>query len=90
MIRSSQITFDLKPEYKFFTALAGCSEGESGRVRVLIDGRAVWEKTGLSSMDAAQPILIPIPDGARFLTLETGPDQGTLGIIAFAKAGFMK
>lgn len=90
MIRSSQITFDLKPEYKFFTALAGCCEGESGRVRVLIDGRVVWEKSGLSSMHAAQPLLIPIPDGARFLTLETGPDQGTLGIIAFAKAGFVK
>ena len=90
MIRSSQVTFDLRPEYKFFTALVGCCEGESGRVRILIDGRVAWERPSLSSLDPAQPILIPIPDGARFLTLETGAEQRMLGIIAFAKAGFVE
>jgi len=90
MVRSSQITFDLKPEYKLFTALVGCCEGESRRVRILIDGQVVWEKASLSSLDPAQPVLIPIPPGSGFLTLETGPDQGVIGIAGFAKAGFVK
>lgn len=90
MVRSSQISFDLKPEYKLFTALVGCCEGESRRVRILIDGQVVWEKASLSSLDPAQQVLIPIPAGSGVLTLETGPDQGTVGIAAFAKAGFVK
>ncbi|MFN0020134.1 MAG: NPCBM/NEW2 domain-containing protein [Pirellulaceae bacterium] len=90
MVRSSQVTFDLKPEYKLFTALVGCCEGECRRVRILIDGRVAWEKASLSSLDPAQAVVIPIPPGSSLLTLETGPDQGTMGIAAFAKAGFVK
>ena len=90
MVRSSQVTFDLKPEYKLFTTLVGCCEGESRGVRILIDGKVAWEKASLSSLDQAVPVVIPIPAGSSLLTLETGPDQGTLGITAFAKAGFVK
>ena len=90
MVRSSQVTFDLKPEYKLFTALVGCCEGESRRVRILINGQVAWEKSSLSSLDPALAVVIPIPPDSRLLTLETGPDQGTLGITAFAKAGFVK
>lgn len=90
MVRSSQVTFDLKPEYKLFTALVGCCEGESRGARIRIDGLVVWERASLSSLDPAQAVVIPIPPDSRLLTLETGPDQGTLGITAFAKAGFVK
>ena len=90
MIRSSQVTFDLKPEYMQFTALVGCCEGESGRVRVLIDGQVAWEKGSLSSFNPAEQIVVPIPKGSSTLTLDTGPDMGTVGIIAFAQAGFTK
>ncbi|MBC7854208.1 MAG: NPCBM/NEW2 domain-containing protein [Pirellulaceae bacterium] len=90
MIRSSQVTFDLKPEYKLFTALVGCCEGESGRARILIDGHVVWERPSLSALDQAIPAVVPIPPGSRLLTLETGPEQRTLGITGFARAGFVK
>lgn len=90
MARSSQVTFNLKPEYKLFTALVGCCEGESRRVRILIDGQVAWEKASLSSLDPAIPVVIPIPAGSSLLTLETGPDQGTTGISGFVKAGFVK
>lgn len=89
MVRSSQATFNLKPEYKLFTAVVGCCEGDSRRVRILIDGEIVWEKASLSSLDPAQAVVIPIPPGSSLLTLETGPDQA-MGIAAFAKAGFVK
>jgi hypothetical protein len=59
-------------------------------VRILIDGQIAWERASLSSLDAAQAVVIPIPKGSSLLTLETGPDQGTIGIAAFAKAGFVK
>ena len=41
-------------------------------------------------VDPAQAVVIPIPPGSSLLTLETGPDQGTMGIAGFAKAGFVK
>jgi hypothetical protein len=90
MVRSSQVTFDLRPEYQLFTAIVGCCEGNSRSVRVRIDGEIAWEKASLSALDPAQAVVIPIPPGSRLLTLEMGPDQGTVGIAGFAKAGFVK
>ena len=47
-----------------------------------------WPKVAALSKDI--PVVIPIPPGSNLLTLETGPDQSTLGITGFAKAGFVK
>jgi NPCBM/NEW2 domain len=86
--RNSSIQFALKPDYKRFVAVAGCCLQMAGPLRVLIDERVVWERATVSSLAPAETIDVPIPPGAKALTLQFG-DGPHYGLAAFARAGFM-
>jgi hypothetical protein len=87
--RNSRIRFSLLPEYETFSSVVGCCFQTAGPVRVLIDDRVVWEKPTLSSLAPAELIEIPLPAGAKILTLESSAEGPHYGFAAFANAGFI-
>ncbi|MCI0360943.1 MAG: NPCBM/NEW2 domain-containing protein [Planctomycetaceae bacterium] len=89
MAYSSSISFELAPEYRRFVAVAGCPLFVAGPMQVLIDGKVAWERPLMHGMDPAEQIDIPIPAGAKTLTLQTGPESSYTGLAAFAEAGFV-
>jgi hypothetical protein len=89
-VRSSSATFALDPSYKRFVAVAGCCTDKAGPLRVLVDGRVIWERPLISALSPAEQIDLPLPAGAKTLTLEVGSDGGSGGKAAWANAGFMK
>ena len=91
MPRGSQVTFELRPEFRSFVALVGCTSEVIGPVQVLIDDKVVWERTVITSLTPLEQIHIDIPAGAKTLTLQTGPDgQWYGGYAAWANSGFIK
>jgi hypothetical protein len=90
MMRNSQISFAIQPDYRRFVALVGTCTEQSGGFRVLVDGRVAWETSTRPAIVGAEWIEIALPAGAEKITLETGPDGGYHGYSAFAPAGFMK
>ncbi len=89
LARSSSISFPLQADYRRFIALVGTCTEQSGPLRVLIDGRVVWECPTKAAAEGADCIELLIPAGSAKLTLEIGPDGGYHGFSAFANAGFM-
>jgi NPCBM/NEW2 domain len=89
MAYSSSLSFPLAPEYRRFVAIAGCSLFVAGPMQVLIDGKVVWERPLMLGLDPAEQIDIPIPAGAKTLTLQTGPESSYTGLAAWAEAGFV-
>jgi hypothetical protein len=90
MMRESAITFDLAPEYRRFVAVAGCCQQSIGPLRVLIDDQVVWELKVTSALRPAQQIDLPIPAGAKTLTLWAGNEGTSYGYGAWTDAGFVK
>jgi NPCBM/NEW2 domain len=89
MGRNSRISFSLAPDYDKFVAAVGSCFQTAGPLRVLIDGRVVWERPVLSSLAPAELIEIPLPAGAKTLTLESSAEGSHYGFAAFANAGFV-
>jgi len=87
--KDSSVSFPLKPEYREFVAVAGCCLQVAGPMQVLIDDHVVWERSLVSSLSPAEQIEIPIPPGAKMLTLLTGNDTTYSGYAAWAEAGFV-
>jgi hypothetical protein len=90
MLRDSSIQFEIRPEYRSFVAVVGCSYEVVGPMQVLIDDKVVWERPVLTSLTPAEQIEIPIPAGAKTLTLQTGAGEWYRGYAAWANAGFRK
>jgi len=90
LARGSSIAVGLRPEYRKFVAIVGCSLQVAGPVQVLIDDRVVWERTAISSLSPAEQIEIAIPAGSTTLTLQCGSDALYYGAAVFAEAGFRK
>jgi hypothetical protein len=88
MGRNSRISFALSPDFDKFVAVAGCCFQTAGPLRVLIDGRVVWERAVLNSLAPAELVEIALPAGAKVLTLESAAEGTHYGFAAFAKAGF--
>jgi hypothetical protein len=89
MMRESAITFDLAPEYRRFVAVVGCCQQSIGSLRVLIDDQVVWEQKVTSALRPAQQIDLPIPAGAKTLTLWAGNEGTSYGYGAWTDAGFV-
>lgn len=89
MAANSSVSFELAPEYKRFVAVAGCSLFVAGPLAVLVDGKVAWERPLMTGLEPAEQIDIPIPAGAKTLTLQTGPESSYTGLAAFAEAGFV-
>jgi NPCBM/NEW2 domain len=87
--RNSSISFPIDSSYQRFTAVAGCCSQVAGPLQILVDGRIVWERPFVSSLDPAEQIDLPIPQGSKTLTLRSA-DSSNYGTAAFANAGFMK
>ncbi len=90
LAKNNRVTYSLKPEYRKFVAVVGCTMQVAGPVQVLIDNRAVWERAAISSLSPAEQIQIPIPAGAKTLTLQNGSEGLYYGTAAFVEAGFVK
>jgi NPCBM/NEW2 domain len=90
LAKNSSVMFQLKPTYRKFIAVVGCTVQVAGPVQVLIDNRAVWERAAIGSLSPAEQIEIPIPAGAKTLTLQNGSEGLYYGTAAFAEAGFVK
>lgn len=90
MVRNSQLTFAIEPEYRKFVAIAGCSYQVVGPLQVLIDDKVVWERSVVSSLTPAEQIEIDIPAGAKTLTLQSGPEGPYYGYAGWTNAGFVK
>jgi hypothetical protein len=89
LMRESSISFPLTGEYRRFVAIAGCSTFVAGPVQVLIDGEVVWERPLMIGLEPAEQIDVPVPAGAKTLTLQTGPHSSYTGFAAWANAGFV-
>jgi hypothetical protein len=87
--RGNSVAFAVKPEYRKFVAVVGCTMQVAGPVQVLIDERVVWERSAINSLTPAEQIEIAIPDGSTTLTLQSGGDGLFYGTAAFAEAGFL-
>jgi hypothetical protein len=88
-MRESAISFALQPQHRRFVAVAGCCQQSLGPMRVLIDGEVVWERVVTSALRPAEQIDVPIPAGAKMLTLAIGNEGTSYGFGAFAEAGFV-
>jgi hypothetical protein len=88
--RDSRVRFALQPEYARFTAIVGSCTQVAGPVQVLVDERVVWERGAISALSPAERIDLPIPAGAKQLTLQCGSDSLYYGYAAFAEAGFTR
>jgi hypothetical protein len=86
---NSSISFPLAPEHRRFVAVAGCPLFVAGPMQVLIDGKVVWDRPLMLGLEPAEQIDIPIPAGAKTLTLQTGPESSYTGLGAWANAGFV-
>jgi hypothetical protein len=89
LMRESSISFPLDGEYRRFVAIAGCTTFVAGPLQVLIDGQIVWERQLMIGLEPAEQIDVPIPAGAKTLTLQTGPHGSYTGFAAWANAGFV-
>lgn len=90
MPRSSRLKVALKPEFRQFVAVVGCCEQSCSPLRILIDDQPCWIAEGRTQLDAAEQVVIDIPQGSRELTIESGADGSYDAYVAFAKAGFLK
>lgn len=88
MMRNSHLSFELKPEYRRFTALVGTCLGKVGPYRVLFDDKPALTIPPRESEEPAVLIDLPIPPGAKRITIEVGEIGGYTGFGAFAPAGF--
>ena len=87
--RNTALAFRIQPEFKRFVAIVGCAQQSAGPVRILLDGRPLWERTAISALSPAEPIDLAIPTGSQRLTIEHG-DGANYGLAALANAGFTK
>jgi hypothetical protein len=90
LAKNSSVSYVLKPEYRKFVAVVGCTVQVAGPVQVLIDDRVAWERAAVSSLSPAEQIEITIPAGAKALTLQSGSEGLYYGTAAFVEAGFVK
>jgi len=89
MGRNSRISFSILPNARSFVALVGCCQQAVGPLQILIDDQVVWQRPVLSSLWPAEQIEIPLPPGAKRLTLQTGTSGLYYGFAAFADAGYV-
>lgn len=89
MGRNSRISFAILPSFRSFVAVVGCCQQAVGPLKILVDDRVVWQRPVLSSLWPAEQIEIPLPPGAKRLTLQTGTSGLYYGFAAFANSGFM-
>jgi hypothetical protein len=90
MIRNTHFTFELQPGYQRFVAVVGGVRQVSGPLRITIDGEVVWEKLRVNALTPAELIEVPIPAGAKQLTLQCGADGSYDAAAAWADAGLVK
>lgn len=84
----SEATFELDPSWRRFTGLVGCCVDAVGPVQVLVDGDVVHEIAQLDELAPASPIDIPLPDGAKSLTLRVLGSTIGYSAAAFVESGF--
>jgi hypothetical protein len=89
MLRNSTITIMLKPEYQKFVAVVGSCRHTSGAVRVLVDGKPLWERAKMSALQPAEWIEVDIPAGSKQLMLINGNEGLYESSIAWTHAGFV-
>ncbi|MBW8883713.1 MAG: NPCBM/NEW2 domain-containing protein, partial [Planctomycetia bacterium] len=89
LAKNGSVAFALKPEYRKFVAVVGCTVQVAGPVQVLIDDGVAWERAAISSLSPAEQIEIPLPAGAKTLTLQSGSEGLYYGTAAFVEAGFL-
>ncbi|QDU27654.1 NPCBM/NEW2 domain protein [Anatilimnocola aggregata] len=89
MVRNSQLTFELKPEYRKFVAVVGSCYHTSGALRVMVDGKVLWERPKMNSLRPAELIELPLPADAKQLTLINGVDGIYESAAAWTDAGFI-
>lgn len=90
MIRNTFYAVDLKPEYKKFVAVVGGVKLSSGPMRVMVDGRVLWEKARVNALAPAELIELALPTGGKRLTLLCGADGSYDSAAAWSDAGFVK
>jgi hypothetical protein len=87
--RGRRLRFDLKPEYERLVGVIGGCTQVAGPVQILIDDRVVWESEAINALAPAEQIDLPIPRGAKALTLQCGGESLYYGYAALAEAGFV-
>ncbi|WP_425618674.1 NPCBM/NEW2 domain-containing protein [Anatilimnocola sp. NA78] len=89
MTRNSHLVFELKPEYRTFIATVGGCRHSSGAMRVMVDGKVLWERQKVSALKPAELIELELPAGGKQLTLINGADGLYESSAAWADAGFV-
>ena len=89
MVRRSEFTFELKPDYRKFVAVVGGCRLITGPLQVAVDGKVIWEKAKVNALSPAELIELPLPDGARQMTLSVGAEGASDSAAAWANVGFM-
>jgi hypothetical protein len=89
MGRNSRVSFAILPNFRRFVAVVGCCQQAVGPLQILIDDQVVWQRPVLSSLWPAEQVEIPLPPGAKRLTLQTGTSGLYYGFAAFANSGFI-
>ena len=83
------VTYKLDNRWKRFVACvgpAGFSNGALGPFQVLVDDNIIWTSKRFVRLSRAQYVDIPLPNGAKTLTLRV--DNETRNKAAWANAGF--
>ncbi|MDX1963542.1 MAG: NPCBM/NEW2 domain-containing protein [Pirellulales bacterium] len=86
----SELTFELRPEWRKFTAVIGLCDGWQGvgPYEILLDGQPHWrDPTDFNRTAAAKQIVVEIPPGHKTLTIKLG---GKDCFALLGNAGFSK
>jgi len=89
MVRNTQLGFELKSEYRTFVAVVGGCRHTSGALRVMVDGKVLWERAKLNALQPAELIEVSLPAGGKQLTLINGAEGIYESSAAWAEAGFI-
>ena len=89
LARNGNVRWSLKPEFKTFVAVVGCTSQVAGPVQLLVDDQIVWERASINCLSPAEQIAIPLPGGAKTLTLRSGAEAPFYGTVAVVEAGFV-
>jgi hypothetical protein len=90
LARNGNARWSLPPGVKTFVAVVGCTSQVAGPVQLLVDEKIVWERASINCLSPAELISIPLPEGARTLTMRSGAEAPFYGTVGVVEAGFVK
>lgn len=90
LARNGIARWGLPPGSKTFVAVVGCTSQVAGPVQLLVDDKIVWERASINCLSPAEQIAIPLPEGAKSLTMRSGAEAPFYGTVGMVEAGFVR